>query len=153
MHKCIPYGKRRKIYESYWHCPSGGRSGKNCHSKGDQKNPENSGRRSVTDNIERMGSFLLCNAGFLQKRPFGKYLKAWAHSFGSVPGFSLFAHSTPSGRNRGGQGTRVRFEREPMQPSKEYEMVYHMWVRRGISAQKAAQSLRVSHQTFLKRTR
>ena len=75
MNKCIPYGKRRKIYESYWHCPPGGRFGKNCHSKGDQKNTENSGRRPVTHNIDRMGSFLLCNAGFDKKRPLREYLK------------------------------------------------------------------------------
>ena len=47
----------------------------------------------------------------------------------------------------------VRFGRRPIQPPQEYESIYRAWVRKELSARKAASKLGVTHQTFLKWTK
>ena len=83
--------KEIDIYESYWYRPSGGRLRPYCNPKRDQKNPQDPRGRPVTDNIDSMGSFLFCNAGFLQTRPLGEYLKLGHIPSGVCP-FSLSTH-------------------------------------------------------------
>ena len=59
--------QRRRDYESNRHCQTGGRPGKNCHSKGDPKNPAYPGGRPVADIIDTVGKILLFYVGFSQK--------------------------------------------------------------------------------------
>ena len=59
--------QRRRDYESNRHCQTCGRPGKNCHSKGDPKDPAYPRGRPVADIIDTVGEILLFYVGFGQK--------------------------------------------------------------------------------------
>jgi hypothetical protein len=52
-----------------------------------QKNDADLRGRPITDNIDRVGGFLFCNAGFLQTRSLGEYLKLGYIPSGVCPVF------------------------------------------------------------------
>ena len=56
--------KGEENYESNRHRTTGGRSGQNRHSKGDQKNPTHPRGRPVADIIDTVGKILLFYVGF-----------------------------------------------------------------------------------------
>ena len=56
--------KGEENYESNRHRTTGGRSGQNRHSKGDQKNPTHPRGRPVADIIDTVGEILLFYVGF-----------------------------------------------------------------------------------------
>jgi len=63
--------KGEENYESNRHRTTGGRSGQNRHSKGDQKNPTHPRGRPVADIIDTVGEILLRDGRFGQTAGMG----------------------------------------------------------------------------------